>query len=206
MENSVVFRGDSERLRRRVAHLEKVEGQTTLYTEWVDLFGGTTTHEASLMGVRSVGVDITPVGVAVAILKNALLFAEPSELKLSRADLLEAWHAIETKRWYHPNPSIPSLLMLLYFDTMDAFQRTSRYVRKGAVSLLVEKFAYVRECFARTRALAECEQLRFAPAEIVQDDALRLNERPDFEARFDACITSPLYYFSVGKDQVAYEY
>lgn len=102
--------GDEEFIRSHIAHLEKVKGKATLYSELVDEFGdtnayafhnlypfkgkfyprlvralintfglrensllldpfngcGTTTHEASLMGIKSVGVDITPMGTMLA--------------------------------------------------------------------------------------------------------------------------------------------
>jgi len=117
--NRVVnLKGDEDLIRLRIAHLEKVKGKTTLYTELVDKFGdtnayafhnfypykgkfyprvvrtlinafklsqnsllldpfngsGTATHEAFLMGIKSVGVDITPMGIVLSELKNDLLF------------------------------------------------------------------------------------------------------------------------------------
>lgn len=109
-ERTVEINGDEEFLRLRIAHLEKVGGKATLYSELVDEFGdtnayafhnlypfkgkfyprvvrtlintfglrensllldpfngsGTTTHEASIMGIKSVGVDITPMGTMLA--------------------------------------------------------------------------------------------------------------------------------------------
>lgn len=35
---------------------------------------GTTTHEASLMGIKSIGIDIAPLGAVLSKLKNDLLF------------------------------------------------------------------------------------------------------------------------------------
>jgi len=37
---------------------------------------GTTTHEASLMGIKSVGIDVTPMGIVLSELKNDLLFID----------------------------------------------------------------------------------------------------------------------------------
>jgi len=106
----VEFDGDEEFIRSRVAHLEKVKGNPSLYSELVDEFGdtnayafhnlypfkgkfyprvvrtlintfnlnensllldpfngcGTATHEASIMGIKSVGTDITPMGTTLA--------------------------------------------------------------------------------------------------------------------------------------------
>jgi tRNA G10 N-methylase Trm11 len=35
---------------------------------------GTATHESSLMGIKSVGIDVTPMGIVLSQLKNDLLF------------------------------------------------------------------------------------------------------------------------------------
>jgi len=40
----VSLKGDEEFIRLRVAHLEKVKGKTTLYTEFVDKFGDTNAY------------------------------------------------------------------------------------------------------------------------------------------------------------------
>jgi len=100
VKRTIEFEGDAELLRLRIAHLEKVKGKTTLYTDFVDSYNdtnayafhnlypykgkfyprvvrtlinafgltqkdlvldlfngsGTTTHEASIMGIESVGV------------------------------------------------------------------------------------------------------------------------------------------------------
>ena len=129
----VEFEGDSELIKRRIAHLEKVRNEKTLYTEFADTFNdtnayafhnlypykgkfyprlvrtlinafqldeksiildpfngsGTTTHEASLMGTRSVGVELTPMGVTMSKLKNDLLFIREDELKFTEKELKE---------------------------------------------------------------------------------------------------------------------
>lgn len=170
---------------------------------------GTTTHEASLMGIRSVGIDITPIGTIIATLKNGLLFTPPSKLEFSHAELSEILHAIQKGKWSHSDPLIHHLMLILYFDTADAFERTSRYSRKGMEGLFIEKFHYIQECHTKTIILRDKYGLKFQEAEILQGDVLQLPSHTSFEARFDACITSPPYYFSidyVGKDRIAYEY
>ncbi len=100
-------------------------------------------------------------------------------------------------------------MLILYFDTIDAFARTSRYNRKGKTGLFIEKFNYVRTCHRKLKAIQERYSLQFARATILEDDALNLNTYSDFKEKFDAIITSPPYYFSidyVGKDKLAYEY
>ena len=130
--NRVVdLKGDDEFIRLRVAHLEKVNGKTTIYTEFIDRFGdtnayafhnlypykgkfyprvvrtlinafklnsnsllldpfngsGTTTHEASLMGIKSVGIDVTPMGIVLSELKNDLLFIDEQRLNFTPIEL-----------------------------------------------------------------------------------------------------------------------
>ncbi len=170
---------------------------------------GTTTHEASLMGIRSVGVDITPMGVMLARLKDELPFLPEGALELSVSDLMDIFHDIEGRRWAHPNQTIHNLMLVLYFDTIDAFSRTSRYNRKGKAGLFIEKFNYVRDCSRKLKAIQKRYGLAFVHATILEDDALNLGKYTDWKEKFDAIITSPPYYFSidyVGKDRLAYEY
>jgi len=253
IRRTVKFSGDPERLRKRVAHLEKVNGKTTLYTDFVDAYGdtnayafhnlypykgkfyprvvrtlinafgltenslildpfngsGTTTHEASLMGIKSVGIDITPMGVMITKLKNELLFKKPKDLEFSNDDLIAILNDIERKQWNHEDETIKNLMLIVYFDTIDAFARTSRYRKKGEVGLFIEKFNYIKKCYEKLMTIKQKYGLEFTKADILEDDALRLKDMEEFKEKFDAIITSPPYYFSidyVGKDKLAYEY
>ena len=130
--NRVVnLKGDENYIRLRIAHLEKVKGKITLYTDLVDRFGdtnayafhnlypykgkfyprivrtlinafklnhdsllldpfngsGTATHEASLMGIKSVGIDVTPMGIILSELKNDLLFIDEQKLSFAPKEL-----------------------------------------------------------------------------------------------------------------------
>jgi DNA modification methylase len=253
INKTVALKGDDEFIRLRVAHLEKVKGKTTLYTEFVDKFGdtnayafhnlypykgkfyprivrtlinafkldhnsiildpfngsGTTTHEASLMGIKSVGIDVSPMGITVSKLKNDLLFIDERKLDFTQEELQEILQAIENRKWEHHDPLIHKLMLAIYFDTADAFVRTSRYNRKGKASLFIEKFNYVRDCYRKIMEIKEKYSLEFKPAEIIEEDILNLCCISEMKERFDACITSPPYYFSidyVGKDKIAYDY
>lgn len=245
--------GDEEFIRLRVAHLEKVKGNPSLYSELVDEFGdtnayafhnlypfkgkfyprvvrtlintfnlnensllldpfngcGTATHESSIMGIKSVGIDITPMGTTLAEVKNGLLFAGREELSFSAKDLRDILESIDSKNWKHTDPVIFKLMLIIYFDTLDAFARTSRYDRKGKTGLFVEKFNYIKSCYEKLNRLRDKYGLKFVPATIIEGDALELNKMERMKGSFDAVITSPPYYFSidyVGKDQIAYEY
>ncbi|MGQ9707142.1 MAG: DNA methyltransferase [bacterium] len=143
----VKFKGDEEFVRLRVAHLEKVKGKTTLYTDLVDKFGdtnayafhnlypykgkfyprvvrtlinafklnndsllldpfngsGTATHEASLMGIKSVGIDVTPMGIVSSKLKNDLLFVDEQKLNFTTSELQDILEAIERKNGNMPS-------------------------------------------------------------------------------------------------------
>jgi len=253
LNKTVEFEGDEELLRKRIAHLEKVKGKKTLYTELIDLFGdtnayafhnlypykgkfyprivrtlintfklkkgdlildpfngsGTTTHEASLMGIKSIGVDVTPMGVMLAKLKNDLLFLPEKELNFSYKDLEEIFEVIENKKWEHPNNIIKNLMLAIYFDTADAFARTSRYKKKGKSGLFIEKFNYIKDCHKKIMYIKEKFGLEFTEADIFESDVLEIKKMSNFKEKFDAIITSPPYYFSidyVGKDKIAYDY
>jgi DNA modification methylase len=249
----VSLKGDEEFIKLRVAHLEKVKGKTTLYTEFVDKFGdtnayafhnlypykgkfyprvvrtlinafklnhnsllldpfngsGTTTHEASLMGIKSVGIDVTPMGIVLSELKNELLFADEQKLNFTQKELQDILQEIENKKWEHSNPLIYKLMLAVYFDTVDAFVRTSRYNRKGKVGLFIEKLNYIKNCYKKTMEVKDKYGLKFEPAHIIEGDILELQKMSELKGKFDACITSPPYYFSidyVGKDKIAYDY
>ena len=253
VNRTVNLSGDEDYIRLRIAHLEKVNGRTTLYTDLVDTFGdtnayafhnlypykgkfyprvvrtlinsfklnqdsllldpfngsGTTTHEASLMGIRSVGIDVTPMGIILSELKNDLLFIERKKLNFTFKELQDIMQAIENKRWKHLDPTIYKLMLTIYFDTADAFTRTSRYNRKGKMGLFVEKLNYIKDCYIKIIEIKEKYGLKFRPAKITQGDVLDLKEIDRMKEKFDAIITSPPYYFSidyVGKDKIAYDY
>ncbi|MER3407071.1 MAG: hypothetical protein C4278_01445 [Patescibacteria group bacterium] len=170
---------------------------------------GTTTHEASIMGIKSIGIDVTPIGVILLELKNNLLFIDEEELNFDFKDLIDIFQKIEKKQWQHSNPTIFKLMLVIYFDTIDAFNRTSSYNRTGKTGLFVKKFNYIKECFQKTMKIKEKYGLKFKPAQIIEGDVLELKRFKDFEGKFDAVITSPPYYFSidyVGKDKIAYDY
>jgi hypothetical protein len=252
--NRVVnLKGDEEFIRLRIAHLEKVKGKTTLYTELVDKFGdtnayafhnlypykgkfyprvvrtlinafklnhnsllldpfngsGTTTHEASIMGIKSVGIDVTPMGIVLSELKNDLLFIDEQKLSFTPKELQDILEAIENRKWQHGDPLIHKLMLAVYFDTVDAFVRTTRYNRKGKVGLFIEKFNYIKNCYKKIMEIKDKYGLKFEPARIIEGDILELKNMSELEGKFDACITSPPYYFSidyVGKDKIAYDY
>ena len=250
---SVELTGDFDFIRRRIAHLEKVDGINTLYTDFIDTFqdtnayafhnlypykgkfyprvvrtlinafglnenhiildpfngSGTTTHEASLMGIKSIGIDVTPIGILIAKLKNELLFIEPQLLDFSEEELREIFNQIKEKKWEHENEIITKLLQIIYFDTMDAFARTSRYNKRGPETLFIEKFNYVKNCYKLLNEVKNRWELNFVSADVINEDVLNLNCKKGFENYFDAIITSPPYYFSidyVGKDKIAYDY
>jgi len=249
----VELKGDEDFIRLRIAHLEKVKGKTTLYSEWVDKFGdtnayafhnlypykgkfyprvvrtlinafklnhqsllldpfngsGTATHEASLMGIKSVGVDCTPMGIILSELKNELLFFDGKKMNFTPGELQDILQAIENKKWDYPDQLVRKLMLAIYFDTVDAFTRTSRYNRKGKTGLFIQKLNYIKDCYEKTMEIKEKYGLKFVPARIIEGDILELKDMKWMQEKFDACITSPPYYFSidyVGKDKIAYEY
>ncbi|RKZ30502.1 hypothetical protein DRQ33_07810, partial [bacterium] len=241
LDRTVYLEGNENSIRLRIAHLEKVKGKTTLYTDLVDKFGdtnayafhnlypykgkfyprivrtlinafkldhnsllldpfngsGTTTHEASLMGIKSVGIDVTPMGIVLSELKNDLLFIDEQKLNLKPTDLQNIFKTIENRKWEHSDPIINKLMLAVYFDTIDAFARTSRYRKKGKIGLFIEKFNYIKDCHKKTMEIRKKYGLNFEPAKIIEGDILELKSISDLEGKFNACITSPPYYFSI---------
>lgn len=170
---------------------------------------GTTTHEASLMGIKSFGLDVTPMGIILSELKNDLLFIDEEDFNFTSKEIHEILRAIENKKWQHSNPIIYKLMLVIYFDTMDALVRTSRYNKKGKIGLFIEKLNYIKNCYSKIMKIKEKYRLKFESAHIINMDVLELKQMEKLREKFDACITSPPYYFSidyVGKDKIAYEY
>jgi len=170
---------------------------------------GTTTHEASFMGIKSVGIDVTPMGIVISDLKNELLFMDQKDFDFTASELQDILNDIENRKWHHSKSIIHKLLLAVYFDTIDAFVRTSRYNRKGKVGLFIEKLNYIKDCCNKTKDIKQRYEIPFKRAIIMEGDILELDKLSDMEAKFDACITSPPYYFSidyVGKDKIAYDY
>lgn len=169
---------------------------------------GTTNHEASIMGIKSYGIEITPIGKMIAETKNELLKMNPQKLNITENEIDDVIREIETKR-LKPTETINKLLLLTYFDTTDAFNRTTKYNKKGFRKIFIEKLNYIKECGVKLQEIKQKYKLEFEDANIVLGDVLKIRDRDEFEARFDACITSPPYYIAVDyveKDKVAYEY
>ncbi len=116
---------------------------------------GTATHEASLMGIKSVGIDVTPMGIVLSELKNDLLFIKEQKLNFTTKELQDILEAIENRNWQHANPTIHKLMLAIYFDTADAFVRTSRYDRKGKIGLFIEKLNYIKDCYKKTMKIKD---------------------------------------------------
>ena len=253
LNRTVKFEGDEEFMRLRVAHLEKIRGKPTLYTEFVDSYkdtnayafhnlypykgkfyprvvrtlinafklnagdiildpfngSGTATHEASIMGIDCVGIDVTPMGTILSELKNELTFLPSKELNFTTKDLLEIIKTIEKKKWKYSNKVIEKLMLAIYFDTIDAFARTTRYNKKGKEGLFSEKLLYIKDCHKKLLELKRKYYLKFKKSKIIEGDVLELQNSNKYKEKFDAIITSPPYYFSidyVGKDRIAYDY
>lgn len=170
---------------------------------------GTTTHEASLMGIQSIGLDINPIGNIIAKLKNELLYVEEKEYNLSTKDLSKILNLLENKKRTHKNETMYRLFLLLYLDTKDAFVRTTRYNSKGVPGLFIEKFNYIKDCYLKTKYFLKEWNIKYQKATIKEGNVLDLNAEGFEDESIDAIITSPPYYFSldyVGKDKIAYEY
>lgn len=170
---------------------------------------GTTTHEASLMGIESIGLDINPIGNIISGLKNELLSLKEKEFELNVNDLTKIFDYLENKKRTHKNETMYKLFLMLYFDTRDAFVRTTRYNRKGKRGLFIEKFNHIKDCYAKTKQFLAEWDINYREATIKEGNVLDLKSAGIDDESIDAIITSPPYYFSldyVGKDKIAYDY
>ena len=122
---------------------------------------GTTTHECALMGIKSIGIDINPIGNIIAHLKNNLLFVYDAFVSLSEDQLKKFFLAFKEKKRPIKNEIIYQLFLFFYFDTVDAFDRTSRYKKKGELGLFIEKFFYIRDCYLKLKQFLQAKNLSY---------------------------------------------
>ena len=142
--NYKVTFGKEEKLdivKNRVAHLDTVENENTLYSQMTDLFDdtnayafhnlypykgkfyprlvrtitnafklnknhlvldpyngcGTTTHECGIMGIKSIGVDINPIGNIISHLKNELFFFKEDFFSFDENQLNKLYESLKNK-------------------------------------------------------------------------------------------------------------
>jgi len=170
---------------------------------------GTTTHESGLMGIQSIGVDINPIGNIISELKNELIFLDSKKYDLTNNDLTTIFNYLENKKRPIKDDIMFKLLLLIYFDTKDAFVRTTKYNRKGLEGLFIEKFNYIKDCYKKTKIFLNEFNLQYEKSVIKEGNVLDLNAAGINDETIDAIITSPPYYFSldyIGKDKIAYDY
>jgi len=170
---------------------------------------GTTTHEASLMGLNSIGIDINPIGIIISDLKNELLFLEEREINFKIGELSDIFNRLREQKDFINNRTLFKLFLLIYFDTKDAFVRTTRYNSRGEKGLFIEKYNYIKDCYLKTKSILKKWNIEYKKAEIKEGNVLDLSKSNITDESIDAIITSPPYYFSldyVGKDKIAYDY
>ncbi len=246
---------DTDFIKDRIAHLDTVNGEGTLYSELTDLFGdtnayafhnlypykgkfyprivraianafrlnkkhlvldpyngcGTTTHECGIMGIKSIGIDINPIGNIIASLKNELPSCNENMFCLSDKQILDIYTSLKEKTisLRKTKNVLYKLLLLIYFDTVDAFVRTTRYNKKGELGLFIEKFNYIKDCHLKFRQFLKNKNLHYQKSNLIEGNVLDLKKSGIEDDSIDAIITSPPYYFSldyVGKDKIAYDY
>ena len=240
-------------VKNRIAHLDTVENERTLYSQMTDLFEdtnayafhnlypykgkfyprlvrtianafqlnenhlvldpyngcGTTTHECGLMGIKNIGVDINPIGNIISHLKNELVFFNKDFFSLNEKELQDIYTSLKDKKRTIKDDFLYQLFLLIYFDTVDAFSRTTRYNRKGELGLFVEKYNYIKSCYFKLKQFLKDKNLTYQKSIIKEGNVLDLKKAGIKDNSIDAIITSPPYYFSldyVGKDKIAYDY
>ena len=170
---------------------------------------GTTSHECGLMGIKCIGVDINPIGNIIARLKNEIPFFKEELFSLNEYQLEKIYVSLKEKKKIVREPFLYQLFLLIYFDTIDAFARTTRYNRKGELGLFFEKYYYIKNCYFKLKQFMQDNKLTYRKSEIKRGNVLDLKSGGIADNSIDAIITSPPYYFSldyVGKDKIAYDY
>ena len=170
---------------------------------------GTTTHECGIMGIKSIGLDINPIGNMISHLKNELIFVNEDYFDLSNGQLIKIYNSLKDEKRIIKDDILYQLFLLIYFDTVDAFVRTSRYNKKGELGLFIEKFIYVKDCYLKLKNFLKSKKIDYQKADLKQGTVLSLKCAGIQDNSIDAIITSPPYYFSldyVGKDKIAYDY
>ena len=170
---------------------------------------GTTTHECGLMGIKSIGVDINPIGNIISHLKNEMLFFKEEFFNLNEKQLQNIYNSLKDRKRIIEHEELYQLFLLIYFDTVDAFVRTTRYKKKGELGLFVEKYLYLKNCYFKLKKFLKEKKITYQKAKIKEGNVLDLKKAGIKDNSVDAVITSPPYYFSldyVGKDKIAYDY
>ena len=170
---------------------------------------GTTTHECGVMGIKSIGLDINPIGNIISNLKNELIFTHESFFNLSNEQLIKIYKSLKQEKKIIKDNIMYQLFLLIYFDTVDAFVRTSRYNKKGELGLFIEKFTYIKDCYLKLKKFLSEKKINYEKSILKEGNVLSLEKAGIKDNSIDAIITSPPYYFSldyVGKDKIAYDY
>ena len=112
---------------------------------------GTTVHECGLMGIKSIGIDINPIGNFIAHLKNELPSFRDDFFYQCEKNIDEIFHDIKNKRVDIKDRKFYLPLLFIYFDTIDAFERTNKYRKKGELNFFKEKFYYIKDCYLKLK-------------------------------------------------------
>lgn len=140
---------------------------------------GTTTLEASLMGINSFGFDISPMAYLISKLKNELLFINIDKLNISNKQLIEILEDYRQKKFYSNDEVLNNLLLLIYFDTIDVLNRNKKYNEEDIYNIFISKFNYIKECKIKLNEIKEKYNLVFSNSNILYKDILELQN--DYE-------------------------
>lgn len=175
------------------------------------LGSGTTCLEARLLGINSIGIDVSPFCVLMSEAKSLAMEIDPDILYLLIPDKLkfldfinqpsaisELPSIIEKKikrlgisHYDHQIRSLSKLLMLIYLDAIG-------YARRNEASTLDKLFGKVFDRYAATirnfRKFTNRVKIRFGSSYFLQSSSLAL---PLKDESVDGVITSPPYSFAI---------
>jgi hypothetical protein len=161
------------------------------------------------MGIKSYGCDISPVANLISFVKNYLINISIDRLNYSKSDLQYIFNALINKTISKQPTPIEKVFELLYFDTLDAIDRCQYYKNKNKFDLFNTKLEKLKESHQKIREIQNKNSLMFENAEILQYNIIDFMNETNYFEKFDACITSPPYYFSLDyleRNKIAFNY
>lgn len=159
---------------------------------------GTLSVEANLLGIDSVGVDLSPFCGLMGRAKTFSLNLDPKKLeRLAKkpAELLKRFKGNEVPKYFKKDQKDQDkpyyeVLLLAFLDTM-GFARRSRGTIDSLFQRVLDRYVATISNFQKAREKLE---LQIGDSKIIQGDATEL---PLENNSIDAVITSPPYSFAI---------
>jgi len=154
---------------------------------------GTTNLEAQLMGINSVGLDISFYSYFISKLKLELINLNHRKMNFTTEEIKSIFSSINKGEFKIDNELMNSLLLFTFLDVKDMQSRLR--VKKGLFYLFKTKLEKIVDSIKKTKEILDLNNIFPGQALILNENAL--NCKKIFKKKFDAIITSPPYFFSL---------